>query len=105
MDSERLERYKDRRWGDSELETIALDFEFADRIRLLLDHPDIDKYCMVDAYYYDFSVLPSNIANKCFQDMYMIYGITTKGEMISRWVKRYDLDSDKPPNEVTTYEF
>jgi hypothetical protein len=26
----------------------------------------------------------------------MIYGITTKGEMITKWVERYDLDSSDP---------
>lgn len=74
------------------------DQEFCSRIAALLNHPDIDTYCMVDAFYYDNSVIPQEIIDKhnCYRDMYLIYGITTKGEIISKWVERWDLDSDGP---------
>ena len=53
---------------------------------------------MVDAYYYDFSVIPNAIQDKLqlWRDAYFIYGITTEGEMISKWVDRWDLDSIDP---------
>lgn len=97
-ESERLQRYK----RESELELAEdNDSEFADRICALLNHPQIDKYCMVDAYYYDFSVIPHFIQEKLqlWRDAYLIFGITTEGEMISKWVDRWDLDStDKVVN-------
>ena len=89
--SERLER-KLNRDDDS---------EFCLRIIKFLDHPDIDEFCMVDAYYYDFSEIPNEIIDKYrfFRDMYLVYGITNKGEIISKWVERYDLDSNKEITE------
>jgi hypothetical protein len=88
-ESERLQRYE-RAEDDRE------DRKFSDRIALLLNHPKIDKYCMVDAYYYDFSVIPYEIqqSNNFYRDMYMIFGITTEGQAVTKWVERYDLDSD-----------
>lgn len=90
-ESERLQRYiRDK---DDEL-----DATFAKRIAELLNHPKIDEYCMVDAFYYDYSGIPEEIQEKYdfYRDMYLIFGITTEGEIVSGWVDRYDLDSDDP---------
>jgi hypothetical protein len=53
---------------------------------------------MVDAYYYDFSEIPREVQEKLqlWRDVYLIYGITTEGEIVSKWVQRYDLDSNDP---------
>lgn len=94
-ESERLERYRmehDSAWADEK------DAELGARILALLNHPKIDKYCMVDAYYYDFSVIPRGVQEKLdlWRDAYLIFGITTEGEIISKWVDRWDLDSGHP---------
>lgn len=34
-----------------------------------------------------------NVYGKFYRDMYLLFGITTDGEIISRWVERCDLDS------------
>lgn len=95
-DSERLERYKDNIIRDEFCDNW--DEIFAERICALLNHADINKFCMVDAKYYDFSEIPHDIYTKLniYRDMYLIYGITDKCEIISKWVERYDLDSDDP---------
>lgn len=94
--SERLIRYQhyDRNalgWFDED------DAKFSMRIAALLNHSKIDEDCMVDAYYYDFSVIPQDIQNRLnlYGDVYLIFGITTEGEIISKWVDRWELDSDK----------
>ena len=94
-ESERLQRY--RREYDKE-EADKADEELANRIADLLNHPQIDKYCMVDAYYYDFSVIPREIQemNHFYRDMYLLFGITTEGEVVTEWIERYDLDSFDP---------
>ena len=91
-ESERLQRYRreyDKEFADED------DARLAERIAALLNHAAIDKYCMVDAYYYDFSVIPHEIQEKLnlWRDVYLIFGITTKGEIISKWVDRWDLNS------------
>jgi hypothetical protein len=96
-ESERVQRIK----ADRELESYEAnerDDRFGKRIAALLNHPKIDKYCMVDAYYYDFSVIPRGIQEKMnlWRDHYLIYGITTGGEIVSKWVDRWDLDCDDP---------
>jgi hypothetical protein len=94
-ESERLQRYR----RECELEWVDENDEIlANRILLLLNDPKIDKYCMVDAYYYDFSVIPDKIQEKFnfYRDVYLIYGISEDGEIISKWVERYDLDSSDP---------
>ena len=95
-ETERLQRYKEKR---SDLEWAEdVDADLFERIRALLNHPKIDKYCMVDAYYYDFSVIPREIQDKLdlVRDAYLIFGITTEGDMITKWVDRWDLDSNDP---------
>lgn len=89
MDSERLQRHQQNN-------TWMSDEEFCERIRLLLNHPDIKKYCMVDAFYYDFSVLPEKIKDMMGRDAYLCFGITKNAEIVSKWVDRYDLDSRHP---------
>ena len=96
-ESERLQRYRrefklEFEWADKN------DSDLAERIAGLLNHPQIDKYCMVDAYYYDFSVIPTAIQEKLqlWRDAYLIFGITTEGEIVSKWVDRWDLDSRDP---------
>jgi hypothetical protein len=89
-ESERLQRFRQHRFDD--------DKEFANRIMLLLNDPKIDKHCMVDAYYYDFSVIPKGVQEilQLWRDVYLIYGINEDGEIISKWVDRWDLDSSDP---------
>ena len=91
-ESERLQRYRDGRENERDL-------ELADRIAKLLNHPGINEDCMVDAYYYDFSVIPEKIQVdlQLWRDAYLIFGITNQGEIVSKWVDRWDLDSD---NEI-----
>lgn len=98
-ESERLQRAKrhtNHECDDCDVEKD--DEELAVRIAELLNHPQIDKYCMIDAYYYDFSVIPRGIQEKLqlWRDCYLIFGITTEGEMVSKWVDRWDLDSTDP---------
>jgi hypothetical protein len=95
--SERIERMRGKGY-QSDDEDYEIDEEFAVRISGLLNHPEIDNHCMVDAYYYDFAVIPRLIQEKLqlWRDAYLIFGITTKGEMISKWVDRWDLDSSDP---------
>jgi hypothetical protein len=92
-ESERLQRYRDEydKFYANEKDEV-----FADRIAALLNHPEIDKHCLVDAYYYDFSVIPRDIQEKLqiWRDAYFIFGITNKGEIVSKWVDRWDLDCD-----------
>ena len=92
-DSERLERY--RREYEKDV-ADKIDDELSQRIMELLNDPRIDKYCMVDAYYYDFSVIPREIQQRLqlWRDAYLIFGITTEGKIISKWVDRWDLDSN-----------
>ncbi len=98
-ESERLQRWKDN-YGSEEcvIESATKDEKVANRIAALLNHPQIDKYCVVDAYYYDFSVIPRSVQEKLqlWCDAYLIFGITTEGEMISKWIGRWDLDSTDP---------
>lgn len=92
-ESERLQRFKEKYYDLQIAEQD--DDEFKMRIRALLNHPKIDKHCMVDAYYYDFSVIPREIQERLnlWRDVYQIFGITTEGEIVSKWVDRWDLDS------------
>jgi hypothetical protein len=80
--SERLERYSQ-----------DTDEEFAAKILTLLNHPNLDKFCMVDAYYYDYSALPEHLKDKFYRDMYLLYGITRDAEIVSKWIERWDLDN------------
>lgn len=90
--SERVQRlkYSDKYYHEE-------DQAFAKRIITLLDDPKVDEDCMVDAYYYDNCVIPHEIQHKFnfIGDMYLIFGITCEGEIVSKWVKRYDLDPTK----------
>jgi hypothetical protein len=97
--SERLQRYKTectrydtQEWAEEN------DSSLANRIAAFLNHPQIDESCMVDAYYYDFSVIPREIQERLqlWRDSYLIFGITTEGEMITKWVDRWDFDSSDP---------
>jgi hypothetical protein len=89
-ESERLQRYK--REGRNEEDDRIL----SERIASLLNHPKIDRFCAVDAYYYDFCEIPIEIQRikNFYRDVYLLFGITTEGEIITKWVERYDLDSD-----------
>jgi hypothetical protein len=98
--SERMERmtYNYSRYNYSREYADKEDVIFEDRIVALLNHPKIDRDCLVDAYYYDYSVIPHIVCEEYnfYRDMYLIYGITNDGQIVSKWVERYDLDSDKP---------
>ncbi len=96
-ESERMQRMKQNRHLPLE-EIDEIDEVFSDRIGALLNNQKIDKYCMVDAYYYDYSVIPDEIrkdVDLC-RDCYFIFGITIQGVIVSRWVNRWDLDCDDP---------
>jgi hypothetical protein len=95
-ESERLQRWKEKHFDSEWAEEINIGL--SDRIAKLLNHNKIDKYCMVDAYYYDFSVIPREVKKKLnlWRDVYLIFGITTEGEMITKWVDRWDLDNTDP---------
>jgi hypothetical protein len=95
-ESERLQRYKEKHYDSEWAEEV--DISLADRIAALLNNPKIDKYCMVDASYYDFSVIPRAIQEKLQlgRDAYLIFGITIEGDLITKWVDRWDLDSIDP---------
>ncbi len=98
-ESERLQRWKQNyNYKEHGIYSEKKDEEIANRISALLNHPGIDKYCMVDAYYYDFSVIPRPIQERLnlWRDAYLIFGIKNDGEMISKWVDRWDLDSPDP---------
>ena len=96
-DSERIQRMKENRYFEG-YESRKMDQEFCDRIAALLNHSKIDEHCMVDAYYYDFSVIPRDVKDRLnlWRDCYLIFGITTEGEIVSKWVDRWDLDSEDP---------
>lgn len=96
-ESERIQRLRDNRNLEFH-EADQIDETFSARISALLNNADIDKNCMVDAYYYDFSAIPRGIQESLnlWRDCYLIYGITRKGEMVSKWVDRWDLDSEDP---------
>jgi hypothetical protein len=91
-ESERLNRYQQRSFDDAD--QIDYDETFSQRIFDLLNDDRLDQYCMVDAYYYDYSTIPNSILDKfkIYRDAYLLYGITTEGEIISKWVDRWDLD-------------
>ena len=75
VESERLQRYREEY---DKIEADKRDEELSERIMLLLNDPKIDKYCMVDAYYYDFSAIPEAIqaVSYLYRDAYLIFGIT-----------------------------
>jgi hypothetical protein len=94
-ESERLERLRQNHYDE---DRDIIDEKLAQRILLLLNDSKINKFCMVDAYYYDFSVIPKGVQERLqlWRDAYLIYGITIDGEIISKWIDRWDLDSDDP---------
>ncbi|CAB4126706.1 hypothetical protein UFOVP80_50 [uncultured Caudovirales phage] len=98
-ESERLLRYKSNS-GHSETKERAddEDTDLETRIVQLLNNPNIDEDCFVDCYYYDYCEIPDNILDKYkfFRDMYYLFGITKNGDLIGKWVERYDLDCHKP---------
>jgi len=97
-ESERLQRFIQHRFDDVKEFADEIDKELSNRIMLFLNDPKIDKYCMVDAYYYDFSVIPREVQQRLqlWRDTYLIYGINVDGEIVSKWVDRWDLDSSDP---------
>lgn len=93
-ESERLQRWRFNPSVDNQVED---DKKLEQKILNLLNHSDLDEYCLLDAYYYDYSEIPMEIMYKyafC-GDVYLIYGITNKGELVSKWVERYNLDCDE----------
>ena len=107
MDSERLERFKERcnDWDKkisrpSSEKALEQDDVLRKRILDLLNHPKLNEYSFVDAHYYDFSEiqnLPVEILNSVnWRDAYLLFGITDGPEIVAKFVERYDLDSDFP---------
>jgi len=96
-ESERTLFLKESRHLESH-EVNEIDETFAARILALLNHPDVNKDCMVDAYYYDFSVVPRKIQESLniWRDCYLIFGITHQGEIVSKWIDRWELDCENP---------
>ena len=105
--SERLERFKEHclDWNE-ELDGPSTSYaEDADeilrkRIFDLLNHPKLNRYSLVDAYYYDFSSiqnLDKNILDSVnWRDAYLLFGITDDLEIVTKLVERDDLDSNDP---------
>jgi len=93
-ETERMQRLRDN--SNTHTDETYTDEIFAGRILALLNHCGIDNHCMVDAYYYDFSAIPEHVQARLnlWQDCYLIFGITNKGDIISKWVDRWDLDSN-----------
>lgn len=91
-DSERLDRFKQRCHCENFYQMQQIDEQLRLKIHSLLNDENIDKFCMVDAHYYDFCEIPQEIVDKYnfYRDMYLIFGITKNGEMISKWVERWD---------------
>lgn len=88
-ESERLERYCRNYSGDESSE----DEKFRLKLVSLLG---LEKDDFADAYYYDFSVIPYNIREEygfC-RDMYFVFGINKNGQLISKWIERYDVDKN-----------
>jgi hypothetical protein len=56
-----------------------------------LSHPDLNKDCFADAFYYDCSELPEELQDRFYNDIYLCFAITTKGELVSKWIYRDDL--------------
>jgi hypothetical protein len=107
MDSERLQRFKDRcnDWNDeldrpSSDKACDEDEVLRKRIFDLLNHPKLDKYSLVDAYYYDFSSiqnLPNEILDSVhWRDAYLLFGITDDLKVVTKLVERDDLDCHYP---------
>lgn len=74
--SERMERYKTGpRWDDGDDDREIMDREFCDRIIAFLNDPQIDRCCLVDADYYDYSGIPDSIRVKFDlpRDAYLIF--------------------------------
>lgn len=102
-ESERLQRFRQRLTecfsADDFYEAYAHasveDEKFAARILQMLDDNRVTKCSLVDAFYYDYCELPPPFDMQFHGDMYLIYGTAESGEMISKWVTRYDLDVAK----------
>lgn len=92
LESERLERMNNCRFDE-----LYSDHKICDRLCALLQ-VDVHDITVIDGAYYDFSVLPEDeLGNKImFRDAYLIYAITNDGKYLSKWVDRWDLDSDSP---------
>lgn len=93
MESERLERLDQNRFNEEYYD----DRKFCDRLCAFLE---IDPHdcTLVDAAYFDFSVLPEDqYGHKIMsRDAYLVFCIKDNGEYLSRWIDRWDLDSDDP---------
>lgn len=49
----------------------------------------------VDAFYFDYSVLPDSAKeHKMYRDSYLLYGVTDKGEVITKWEDRWEFDKE-----------
>ena len=95
MEGERLLRFKENRYIENNHAENA-DDELCKRIISFINDPRIDSTCFVDAFYYDFSVIPRKIQEELnlWRDQYFVFGISDEGDFISKWVERWDLDSD-----------
>lgn len=96
-ESERMLRLTENRYQEFE-EADRADRILAERIIALLNHPKIDKHSIVDAFYYDSCEIPDDIQKKLklWRDQYLVFGITSEATLISKWVDRWDLDSEYP---------
>jgi hypothetical protein len=62
-----------------------------ERIWMLLGSQKVYKKD-VGAFYFDYSAIPPHFNR--VRDSYLIFGCTHEGEIISKWVDRWDLDND-----------
>lgn len=90
--SERAERFVDR----GKYHWFNEDAELYHRIHKLLGSPKHVYPCDCDAVYFDCSVLPPTNC-PLTRDAYLIYGVTEQGTFISKWIDRWELDSDDEP--------
>ncbi len=102
MTSERLQRFQNTlKCGttvDALLEAIEKDKIFVRRILDLLNNADVDETWVVDAVYhmYTYDDLSEETSEVLYRNSYLLEGKTKCGDYISKWVKKYDLDSDAP---------
>ena len=83
---ERIERYDPDYPGKDE--------RFAFKIWSLLgSRKDMFKND-VDAFYFDYSALPEHMKDKVSHDQYLLYGVNTKGDVITQWINRWEFDNE-----------
>jgi hypothetical protein len=92
-ESERLQRHKEYSYRKSQEQKDEDDTDFTKKLCLILNQSCCYELALVDALYYDFSMLPDHLKGTFHTDMYLVYGITYSGDMVSTWATRAQVDS------------